>query len=134
MCHQQVSGARASHPGLVSSKARGARDAHAHRVAEPLTKNSMALLFARLSQRAGLTAKPIHPSMLRDTYAIWFLQTGGNLPTLQEQLGLADPASVRRYQRFCDEQQRAEAGTQTGSEGPMTRPKPSPPPSRLLPN
>ena len=46
--------------------------------------------------------------MLRDTYAIRFLQAGGEQPVLQEQLGLADPASVRRYQRFCEEQQREE--------------------------
>jgi integrase/recombinase XerD len=77
---------------------------------QPLTKNSLTLLFVRLNQRAGFTTKPICPSMLRDTYAIRFLQAGGELPVLQDQLGLADPASVRRYQRFCDEQRKAEPG------------------------
>jgi site-specific recombinase XerD len=42
----------------------------------PLTKNSLTLLFVRLSQRAGFTREPICPSMLRDTYAIRFLQAG----------------------------------------------------------
>lgn len=82
----------------------------------PLTKNSLTLLFIRLSQRAGFTTKSICPSMLRDTYAIRFLQAGGELPVLQEQLGLADPASVRRYQRFYDEQRRAEPEAQASSE------------------
>lgn len=83
---------------------------------QPLTKNSLTFLFMRLSQRAGFTTHPISPSMLRDTYAIRFLQAGGDLHDLQEQLGLADRASVRRYQRFCDEQRREEAGAQASSE------------------
>jgi site-specific recombinase XerD len=74
----------------------------------PLTKNSLTLLFKRLSQRAGFTRTPICPSMLRDTYAISFLQAGGELAALQEQLGVAGLASVRRYQCFCDEQESSE--------------------------
>lgn len=45
----------------------------------PLTKNSLTLLFLRLSQRAGFAREPICPSMLRDTYAIRFLRAGGEL-------------------------------------------------------
>ena len=69
----------------------------------PLTKNSLTLLFLRLSQRAGFTRKPVCPSMLRDTYAIRFLQAGGELVALQEQLGVADLASVKRYQHCCEQ-------------------------------
>jgi site-specific recombinase XerD len=72
----------------------------------PLTKNSLTLLFLRLSQRAGFVREPICPSMLRDTYAIRFLQAGGELAVLQKQLGVADIVSVKRYQHFC--QQRKE--------------------------
>lgn len=79
---------------------------------QPLMKNSLTLLFVRLSQRAGLTGTPICPSMLRDTYAIRFLQAGGELAILQKQLGVVDRTSVRRYQCFCDGQRRAEAGAQ----------------------
>jgi site-specific recombinase XerD len=94
-------------------------------VRQPLTTNSLTLLFVRLSQRAGLAPRPVRPAMLRDTYAIRFLQAGGELHVLQEQLGLADPASVRRYQRFCEEQKRAEAGAQTGPEGQTKLPRPA---------
>ena len=72
----------------------------------PLTKNSLTLLFKRLSQRAGFTRTPICPSMLRDTYAIRFLQAGGELAALQEQLGVASLASVKRYQHFCEQGKR----------------------------
>lgn len=89
----------------------------------PLTKNSLTFLFLRLNQRAGFTTKPICPSMLRDTYAIRFLQAGGDLHVLQEQLRLADPASVRRYQRFCDGQRREEQRARACPEEAMpTRP------------
>ncbi len=79
----------------------------------PLTKNSLTGLFQRLNLRSGFTRTFLCPSMLRDTYAIRFLQEGGNLTVLQEQLGVA---SVQRYQCFCDEQQRGEAGAQAGPE------------------
>ncbi len=69
----------------------------------PLTKNSLTLLFKRLSQRAGFTRRSICPSMLRDTYAIRFVQGGGGLAALREQLGVADLASVKRYQHFCEQ-------------------------------
>lgn len=91
----------------------------------PLTKNGLTLLFARLSQRAGFTRAPVCPSMLRDTYAVRFLQAGGELSALQEQLGVADLTSVKRYQRFCDEQRREEQGIQACSEEarPTQRPR-----------
>ncbi len=66
----------------------------------PLTKNSLNLLFKRLSQRAGFTRAPICPSMLRDTYAIRFLQAGAVLAAVRDQLGVACLASVKRYQHF----------------------------------
>ena len=69
----------------------------------PLTRNSLTLLFKRLSQRAGFTRRPICPSMLRDTYAISFMQAGGGPAALQEQLGVAALASVKRYQHCCEQ-------------------------------
>jgi site-specific recombinase XerD len=67
----------------------------------PLTKNSLALLFKRLSLRAGFTRTPICPSMLRDTYATRFVQAGGELATLREQLGVTCLSSVKRYQKMA---------------------------------
>jgi site-specific recombinase XerD len=87
----------------------------------PLIKSNLTGLFLRLSQRAGLSETPICPSMLRDTYAVRFLQAGGDVPALQKQLGVAHPASVRRYHRFY-EQQRAETEVQAV---PEERTKPS---------
>ena len=78
----------------------------------PLTKNSLTLLFRRLSQRAGFARESICPSMLRDTYAIRFLLAGGKLTALQEQLGVAALASVKRYQHCyqqCGQEQRIQA-------------------------
>lgn len=74
-------------------------------VLHPLTTNSLTLLFGRLNQRAGLTTKPINPSMLRGTDAVHFLQAGGDLQVLQEQLDLVDPASIRRYRYFSEDEQ-----------------------------
>ena len=71
----------------------------------PLTTNSLTLLLKRLSQRAGFIRTPICPSMLRDTYAIRFVQAGGDLTALREQLGIADLVSVKRYQHFCQERE-----------------------------
>jgi site-specific recombinase XerD len=84
----------------------------------PLTKNSLTLSFKRLSQRAGFTRRPICPSMLRDTYAIRFLQAGGGLAALREQLGVAGVASVKRYQHFC-EQRKEERQVQVCPEESM---------------
>ena len=85
----------------------------------PLTRNSLTLLFKRLSQRAGFTKTPICPSMLRDTYAIRFLQAGGGLAALREQLGVAGLASVKRYQHFC-EQRKEERQAQACPEESMS--------------
>ncbi len=85
----------------------------------PLTRNSLALLFKRLSRRAGFTRTPICPSMLRDTYAIRYLQSGGELTALREQLGVACLSSVKRYQHFC-EQRKEERQAQAYPEESMS--------------
>src|SRR5258707_1300672 len=42
-------------------------------------------------------------SMLRDTYAVRYLQAGGDSRALQDLLGLEDVASVKRYQHLSDQ-------------------------------
>jgi site-specific recombinase XerD len=64
----------------------------------PLTVNATSLIFTRLNTRAGITGKHISPSMLRDTFAVRFLQAGVDPGVLQKLLGLEDPVSVKRYQ------------------------------------
>jgi site-specific recombinase XerD len=87
----------------------------------PLTRNSLTLLFKRLSQRAGFTRTPICASMLRDTYAIRFLQAGGGLAALREQLGVAGVASVNRYQHFCEQRQEEQEAQVCPEESMSTR-------------
>src|SRR5215472_6288993 len=77
----------------------------------PLTRNSLTLLFKRLSQRAGFNRMTICPSMLRDTYAMRFVQAGGGPAALQEQLGVAALASVKRYQE-CGQEREAQVYTE----------------------
>jgi site-specific recombinase XerD len=66
----------------------------------PLTKNGMALLFSRLRKRAGISRKGVNPSLLREGFALRFLQTGGDPLMLQELLGYSEQATIRRYLRL----------------------------------
>lgn len=70
---------------------------------QPLTPNALILLCARLQRRVEIASAPINPSVLRDTFAVRFLQAGGNRDSLRERLGLDDLASVKRYQRFHEQ-------------------------------
>lgn len=63
----------------------------------PLTPNAITLLFLRLSSRAEMTGKGISPSLLRDTFAVRYLQQGGHPKTLQMVLGVASRDSIKRY-------------------------------------
>jgi site-specific recombinase XerD len=49
---------------------------------QPLTPNAVTLLFPRLSSRAGTRGKGVSPSLLRDTFAVRYLQKGGHPKTL----------------------------------------------------
>ena len=65
----------------------------------PLTPNAVTQLFVRLNARARLTEHPVSPSMLRETFAVRYLQAGGNPLTLQTLLGRVDLATIKRYQQ-----------------------------------
>ncbi|HEU5378326.1 MAG TPA: tyrosine-type recombinase/integrase [Ktedonobacteraceae bacterium] len=65
---------------------------------QPLTSNAITLLLRRLSQRIGITRKGITASLLRDTFAVRYLQQGGHPKTLQMLLGFANKAALKRYQ------------------------------------
>lgn len=69
----------------------------------PLTKSGMALLFGRLRKRAGITRKGVSPSLLRESFAMRYLQAGGDLCTLWELLGQKENASFKHSLRRSDE-------------------------------
>ena len=64
---------------------------------QPLTPNAITLLFPRLSRRAGMRGKGVSPSLLRDTFAVRYLQQGGHPKTLQQLLGLVGKAAIKLY-------------------------------------
>jgi site-specific recombinase XerD len=69
----------------------------------PLTPNAITQLFVRLNARAGLNEHPVSPSMLRETFAVRYLQAGGNPLTLQKLLGRVDLATIKRYHHLSEQ-------------------------------
>jgi site-specific recombinase XerD len=66
----------------------------------PLTINALTLLFGRLRKRAGMTEEQVTPSLLRDTFAMRYLQAGGEPEALRAILGLTGMESVKRYEQI----------------------------------
>lgn len=81
---------------------------------QPLTPNSITLLFGRLRERAGLDDRQVTPWLLRETFAVGYLLAGGELVVLCEILGLKDVTAARRYQRLADAER--ERSARRGSE------------------
>jgi site-specific recombinase XerD len=75
-----------------------------------LTNNAVTLLFVRINQRAGMVDEHITPSMLRETFAVRYLQSGGQVQALQEILGLHDRNSVKRFPQAAGLWERQPAG------------------------
>ncbi len=69
----------------------------------PLTKSGIALLFGRLRKRAGITRKGVNASLLRESFAVRYLQAGGDLCTLWEMLGQKESGSFEHSVRLSDE-------------------------------
>ena len=63
----------------------------------------MELLFHWLKQRAGITGKRVSPHILRHTFAVRYLQVGGDPFSLQELLGHEDLATVKLYMHLNDQ-------------------------------
>ena len=70
---------------------------------QPLTRNGVAMVFARLRTRAGISDITMSPQVLRHSFALRYLQAGGNPRGLQELLGYVDMAPVRQYLRWHDQ-------------------------------
>jgi site-specific recombinase XerD len=66
------------------------------------TPNGVALLFVRLKKRVGITDKRISPHIFRHTFALRYLEEGGDPFSLQELLGHEDIATVKMYMHMND--------------------------------
>jgi len=70
---------------------------------QPLTTNGVTTVFARFRKRAGISDATISPQILRHSFALRYLQAGGNPRGLQELLGYEGMAPVRQYLRWYDQ-------------------------------
>jgi site-specific recombinase XerD len=80
-----------------------------------LTKNSLTLLFHRLRKRVEMAEATITPKILRHSFALRYLQAGGDPRGLQELLGYKSMAQVRQYLRWHE--QLLSSQTPKGAEG-----------------
>jgi integrase/recombinase XerD len=70
---------------------------------EPLTRNGVTMVFARFRTRAGLSDTTMSPQILRHSFALRYLQAGGNPRGLQALLGYEGMTPVRQYLRWHDQ-------------------------------
>ncbi len=70
-----------------------------------LTPNTITLLLVRLHRRAGMTAQHVSPTMLRDTFAVRYLQAGGSPSQLRKVLGLDARTPIARYRKLSKQGQ-----------------------------
>jgi len=67
---------------------------------QPLTRNGVTMVFARLRTQAGIGDTTMSPQILRHSFALRYLQVGGNPRGLQALLGYEGMAPVRQYLRW----------------------------------
>ena len=67
---------------------------------QPLSRNGVTMVFVRFRKRAGISESPISPQIFRHSFALRYLQAGGNPRGLQELLGYEGMAPVRQYLRW----------------------------------
>ncbi|HET8842319.1 MAG TPA: tyrosine-type recombinase/integrase [Ktedonobacteraceae bacterium] len=70
---------------------------------QPLTKNGVTMVCVRFRTRAGASESTISPQVLRHSFALRYLQAGGNPRGLQELFGYEGMAPVRQYLRWYDQ-------------------------------
>jgi site-specific recombinase XerD len=81
---------------------------------QPLTRNGVTMLFARFRQQAGISEEAITPQILRHSFALRYLQAGGNPHGLRASMGYEGMAPIRQYLRWHD--QWVQEQMQTGPE------------------
>lgn len=67
-----------------------------------LTRTYACHLISRLGHQAGIVGVRVSPHSLRHTFATWFLRSGGDVFSLQRQLGHASLSMTRRYLDLTD--------------------------------
>jgi len=70
---------------------------------QPLTKNSVTLLFGRFRKRAGSSDTPITPQIFRHSFALRYLQAGGDPHGLRELLGYKGMGRVKQHLHWYDQ-------------------------------
>jgi site-specific recombinase XerD len=73
---------------------------------KPMTVNSVKLIFARLSDKSGISR--LHPHLCRHTFATNYLTNGGDVFSLQQILGHTSLEMVRRYVTLASAQVRVQ--------------------------
>ncbi len=69
---------------------------------DPITENTVTMLFARLRKKTGI--ERLHPHLLRHTFATSYLVAGGDVFTLQHILGHTTLEMTRRYVSLASSQ------------------------------
>jgi site-specific recombinase XerD len=85
--------------GLTSRKADG-DPLFGSKGKQPLSRNGVTMVFARFRTRSGISDTTMSPQMLRHSFALRYLQAGGNPRGLQALLGYEGMAPVRQYLRW----------------------------------
>ena len=70
---------------------------------QPLTRNRVTMIFARFRQQAGISEETLTPQILRHSFALRYLQTGGNPHGLQALMGYEGMAPIRQYLRWHEQ-------------------------------
>ena len=65
-------------------------------IGHAFTRHGVMTLFVRLRRRAGLTREEIGPTVVRDSFAVRYLQARGDVFTLRDLLGHQESAVVKR--------------------------------------
>jgi len=70
---------------------------------QPLTRNGVTILFARFRQQVRISEKALTSQILRHSFALRYLQAGGNPHGLRALMGYEGMAPIRQYLRWYDQ-------------------------------